>query len=172
MIGNIFTSSESAPWFRFIQIKPFGPNHFINGLSITGNIFKHTGGGTIERMDLVDESIGVLNPNKFQNITVTGNTYNNVDARTTNPVTVEMEEVTANALWSFDFAPYLPFGGKARRVVALLPQNEIKSSTNVGIYTMPYAVCSLGTNGTEINLHWSQAVKGKAHVTVRTDNQA
>lgn len=172
VIGNIFTSSESAPWFRFIQIKPFGPNHFINGLSITGNIFKHTGGGTIERMDLVDESIGVLNPNKFQNITVTGNTYNNVDARTTNPVTVEMEEVTANALWSFDFAPYLPFGGKARRVVALLPQNEIKSSTNVGIYTMPYAVCSLGTNGTEINLHWSQAVKGKAHVTVRTDNQA
>ena len=172
VIGNIFTSSESAPWFRFIQIKPFGPNHFINGLSITGNIFKHTGGGTIERMDLVDESIGVLNPNKFQNITVTGNTYNNVDARTTNPVTVEMEEVTANALWSFDFAPYLPFGGKARRVVALLPQNEIKSSTNVGIYTMPYAVSSLGTNGTEINLHWSQAVKGKAHVTVWTDNQA
>jgi len=167
--GNIFTSSNSAPWFRFLQIKPHGANHFINGLVVTGNIFKHTGGGTLERFDLVDDSIAGLEVQKFQNITIEGNTYNNIDQRTINPVTLEMEEASATKLWGHDFAEYMPFGGKARHVVAIMPHNEIKNASGGGVYTLPYAVPSLGTNGTEIKLHWSEDVAGKAYVTVRTD---
>jgi len=59
--------------------------------------------------------------------------------------------------------------GKARHVVAIMPHNEIKNASGGGVYTLPYAVPSLGTNGTEIKLHWSEDVAGKAYVTVRTD---
>jgi len=171
VVGNIFTSSGSAPWFRFITIKPHGPNHFINGLVISGNIFKHTGGGTLERVEAVDASIAGLEANKFQNITVAGNTYNNIDQRTINPVTVELEENSATKLWGYDFAEFLPFGGKARHVTGLAPHNEIKDGSGAGVYTYPYAVPSLGTDGTEIKLHWSDPVTGKIYTTVRTDTQ-
>lgn len=172
IVGNIFTSSGSAPWFRFIQIKPYGPNHFINGLSITGNVFKHTGGGTLERVELADDSIAPLLTNKFQNITVDGNSFNNFDQRTINPVTVELDQASADDIWSYDFGEFMPFGGKARHVVAVMPHNEIKTSSGTGVYTLPYAVPALGSSETEIKLHWSTAVKGKAYVTVRTDGMS
>jgi len=167
--GNIFTSSDSVAWFRFIQIKPHGPNHYINGLVITGNLFKHTGGGSIERFDLADDSIAPLLTNKFKNITVDANTYNNVNQRTINPVTVEFQELSATKLWGFDFAQYMPFGGRARHVSSVLPHNVITNGAGQGVYTTPFAVGSLGVNGTEVRLHWSEPVKGQVLVTARTD---
>ena len=67
-------------------------------------------------------------------------------------------------------APHLPFRGQARKVVGIAAQNEIKNSLNTGVSTMPYVVKNLGTEGTEIKLHWTETVKGKVQVTVRADN--
>lgn len=167
--GNDFTSSGSAAWFRFVTIKPFGPNHYINGLNITGNVFKHTGGGSLERVEGVDDSIAPLDATKFRNVLIQGNTFNNVDQRMESPVTAEMSEASAIKAWQADFAEFLPFGGMARRVVGIMPHNEIKTAADIGVYTQPYAVPGLGATGTEIKIHWSEAVKGTIYTTVRVD---
>jgi len=166
--GNIFFAGQAPVWFRFLRIKPYGSGHYINGLNISGNTFKHSG-GTIARVEEVDSSIAPLNPDKFLNLRVEGNTFNNVTARIFNPVTHKMTQSTPSVTWSADLAATLPFGGKARRVVGLMAHNQIKSSAGSGVYTMPYVVSSLGVNGTEIKLHWSEAVQGEVYATVRAD---
>jgi len=166
--GNIFFAGQAPVWFRFLRIKPYGSGHYINGLNISGNTFKHSG-GTIARVEEVDSSIAPLNPDKFLNLRVEGNTFNNVTARIFNPVTHTMTQGTPSVTWSADLAQTLPFGGKARRVVAMMAHNQIKSSAGSGVYTMPYVVSSLGVNGTEIKLHWSEAVQGEVYATVRAD---
>jgi len=166
--GNIFYAGQAPAWFRFIRVKPYGTGHYINGLSISGNTFKSSG-GSLDRVDEVDTSIASLDPNKFLNIAVSGNTFNNVTDRIFNPVTYEMNQSSASVTWTGDLAQHLPFGGVARKVVAVMAHNEIKTASGSGVYTMPYAVANLGANGTEIRLHWSEAVKGKVYATVRTD---
>jgi hypothetical protein len=167
--GNIFTSSESASWVRFILIRPYGPNHYLNGVNISGNVFKHTGGGSLERVDGVDQSIGSMDAQKYRNVTMIGNSFHNIDNRMENPVTVEIDENGVEKTWSADLAEYLPFGGEARRVLSVMPYNQIKDGSGSGVYTMPYSVGGLGPDGTEIKLHWSEPVTGKVYVTVQTD---
>ncbi|NOX40324.1 MAG: right-handed parallel beta-helix repeat-containing protein [Alphaproteobacteria bacterium] len=170
IIGNIFMSNGSASWFRFIQIKPHGVGHFINGLNVSGNTFKHINGGTIDRVEAVDASIAPMDASKFRNLIWEGNTYNNVVNRTFNPVTIPMEELTTTQTWPANLSAYLPFGGKARHVVSVMAENKIKTAANLGVYTVPYAVTRLGATGSEIMLHWSEPVKGKVYTTVRVDN--
>ena len=166
--GNIFYAGQAPSWFRFIRIRPYGAGHYINGLTITGNTFKHFG-GVLDRVDEVDASIAPLLADRFLNIRVEGNTFNNVSAEMMNPVTQEINQLTASLAWSADLAPSLPFSGKARRVVGVLAHNQINSATGSGVYTAPYAVPNLGPNGTEIKLHWSEPVSGKVYATVRAD---
>ncbi len=170
IIGNAFTSGGSASWFRFIKIRPFGTGHFINGLNVSGNVFKHLGGGTIDRVEEVDDSIAPLETGSFRNLVWQGNAYNSVAERAFNPVTIKMEETSATNNWNADLAEYLPFGGEARQVVAVVPNGKIKNSGNSAVYTMPYSETNQGANGSEINLRWSEAVKGKVYTTVRVDN--
>ncbi|MFT7524285.1 MAG: hypothetical protein ACI92A_002154, partial [Candidatus Paceibacteria bacterium] len=167
--GNIFFSSNAPAWFRFMRLKPFGSGHYINGLNISGNTFKASN-GNLERVEETDTSFGTLLQDSFRNITVQGNTYNNIEDRMYNPAIVEIEFTASNNEWLADMEQYLPFGGKARRVVGVMAHNQIENDAGTKIYTMPYAVAGLGTNGTEIKLHWSEAVKGKVYATVRVDN--
>ena len=169
IVGNIFMSSGSASWLHFIQIKPYGVGHYINGFNVTGNTFKHVGGGTLDKVDGVDSSIASLDPNLFRNLNWSGNTYNNIVNRTFNPVTIEVEELTPAQTWTGDFIAHLPFDGKARNVLSVMAENKIKNGSNTGIYTQPYAVTNQGPTGAEVILHWSEAVKGKVNVTVRAD---
>ena len=53
MQNNIFFCTNAAPWFTFFVLKPFGPGHFIHGLTVTGNAFKSVNGG-IDRAEQVD----------------------------------------------------------------------------------------------------------------------
>ena len=167
--GNIFFSSQAPTGSRYIWIKPHGSGHYINGLNISGNTFKHTGGGSMERIDGVDDSIAPLATGSFQNIVVEANSFNNIDNRTQNPVTMEIEELAPTREWLADAGPYLPFEGRARWVTGVLAHNQIRNAAGTGVYTMPYAVPQLGVNGTEIKLHWSEPVSGKVYATVRAD---
>ncbi len=166
--GNIFFSGQAPAWFRFIRIKPYGTGHYINGLNISGNTFKQSG-TAIDRVEEVDTTIAPLNPDKFLNIKVEGNTFNNVTNRIFNPLTYEVNQITPSVTWAADLVQHLPFGGHARRVTGVLAHNQIKTGGGGGVYTMPYAVANLGLNGTEIKLHWSEAVAGQVYVTARTD---
>ncbi len=167
--GNIFFAGQAPAWFRFVRIKPYGAGHYINGLNIEGNTFKHTG-GAIDRVEEVDSSIAPLDATRYQNLRVAGNTFNSVTARIYNPVTIELRQTGASATWSADLAGQLPFGAQARHVIGVATHNLVKNGTGGGVYTQPYSVARLGPQGTEIRLHWSEAVSGSAYVTVRGDN--
>ncbi|MDQ7079962.1 MAG: glycosyl hydrolase family 28-related protein [Paracoccaceae bacterium] len=169
--GNIFFSGQSPAWFRFIRIKPYGQGHYINGLSVVGNTFKHTG-GRIDRVDEVDTSIAPLDPTRYRNLRVSGNSFNGITARIRNPVTVEMSQSGASAAWGLDLVQELPFSAQARHVTNVATHNPVTNAAGNGIYGLPYSVSRLGINGTEIKLHWSEPVSGAAYVTVRADNLA
>ncbi len=168
--SNNFYSSGSAAWFRFIQIKPYGTNHYINGVNISGNVFKHAGGGTLQRVEAVDASIAPLDMGLARNILVAGNTFNSIDDRSYNPVTLDSSEATTSATWTVDFSKYLPFGGYAREVMSVVPEGKIKNASSVGVFTQPYALVRKGVNENQIELKWSEAVTGKVQVTARMDN--
>lgn len=167
--GNIFYGSNAPNWFSFLRLKPCGTGHYVNGLSVTGNTFRHSG-GTLARVETLDDSIAGLDFDKFLNIIFEGNTFNNIDNRTFNPVTIEVSQSNAATPWDGDFAGYLPFGGQARKVVSIAAHNQIDNAANQKVFTMPYAVSNLGATGSLVRLHWSEPVKGKVYVTARVDN--
>ena len=168
--GNQFTSSDTASWFRWFSIKPHGKGHFINGLNISGNVFKAFSGPILGRVDGVDTSIAPLLPQKFRNMTMIGNTFTGVDDTFMNPATMEVSRTSAGAGWRTGIPNYLPFEAEARYVVAAMPDGQMLSSSNTPVYTQPYFEDSVGNNGQSFYLNWSQAVKGKVRVTVRCDD--
>ncbi len=168
--GNHFTSAGSASWFRWISIKPHGTGHFINGLNISGNVFKAFSGPNLGRVESVDSSIAPLLPDKFRNITVIGNTFTGVDEHMMNPVTLEVSRTTVGAGWRTGIGNYMPFDAKARYVVAAMPDGQMLSSSNTPVYTQPYFEGGVGPGGQSFDLKWSQPLKGKVRVTVRCDD--
>ncbi len=167
---NIFTSIDSATWFAFIVVRPYGTDHFINGLNISGNTFKHTGGGSIDRVDKVDASIAPLDMTRARNVMVIGNTFTNIVDRISNPVTLSVSEAGATNTWEVELATYLPFGGRARTVAGVVPIGKIKNGSNAGVYTLPYATVNQGPNASKIKLNWSEPVTGTIELTARMDN--
>ena len=49
--SNVFLSQSTAPSFNFLIVKPYGPGHFINGLTVTG---------VVGRVFLVNAALAVL----------------------------------------------------------------------------------------------------------------
>ena len=168
--GNHFTSSGSASWFAWIQIKPHGTGHFINGLNISGNVFKAFSGPNLDRVDQVDTSIATLDATKYRNITIQGNTFNNIDNPFMNPVPLKVEETASSNSWRTDVAKYLPFQANARFVMSLVPESPIKNAGGTKVYTQPYFEGSKGTNKNEFDIKWSEAVNGKVRCTLRCDD--
>lgn len=167
--GNIFTSDGSVSSFSFIQIKPYGSGHFVNGFNLTGNTFKHINGGSLDRVDKVDTSFAVLDTGRFRNITVSGNTFHAISTWVENPVTKEVVQSGNATVWSVDLVDHLIFGGRARNVVGCVPEGAITGASGT-VYSQPYSAVEKGVNKSEIELHWSEAVSGKVQVTVRVDN--
>ncbi|MGR3573081.1 right-handed parallel beta-helix repeat-containing protein [Brevirhabdus sp.] len=167
--GNIFTVNDVSPWFNWFVIKPFGPGHYIQGLNISGNVFKAIN-GSITRVDKVDESLAPLDASRHRNIVVEGNTFNSIDQIISNPVTLPFEQETASDRWTVDFAGYLPFSGECRTVQSVVLRNPIRNASNVKVFPGHYVETQMGTLRTKVHLNWSQAVKGKAWVTARADN--
>ena len=167
--GNIFTVNGVAPWFRWLVIKPFGPGQFVNGLNISGNVFR-TINGQIERVELVDTSLAGLEFGLFRNITVQGNAFNGVQQIMQNPVTLRHDQNTAQGAWTISPGPFLPFGGWARNVTAVVPRGEITGPDGTRRSDMPYATVQIGPENNQIRLNWAQAAQGSVLVTVRVDN--
>jgi len=91
--GNIFYGSHAPSWFTFINIKPHGAGHVINGLNISNNTFQHSS-GSLDRIDYVDDSIAPLDATGFRNIVIEGNTFNNIDKRIFNPMQIEISQAS------------------------------------------------------------------------------
>ena len=169
IIGNIFTSARSGPWFRFLVVKPYGPGHFINGLTVTGNTFKALD-GAIDRVDAVDDSIAPLDVSRMRNVEWTGNTYHSIGQWTASPMMLQFTESSPVQTWTCDFDGWMPFGGLLRNVTGVVPVGPLRNASNVREYVTSYSEVMRGTNGTEAWLTWPLAVSGRINVVGRVDN--
>jgi len=169
IVGNIFMASNVGAWFRSIVVKPYGSGHFLQGFNISGNVFKSVG-GNIDRVEVVDSSIAPLDMTRTRNVIVEGNAFNGITQIMQNPVSLDFSINTAQSVWTLEFGPFLPFGGRARKLQALTFTGAIRNSGNVIQSAFPYAADGQGPNGTEIRLTWPTASAGKVQATARMDN--
>ena len=167
--GNIFFATGSAPWMNFITIKPYGSGHFINGLTVTDNLFKKTGGQQLDAVEGVDTTLGTLNPGRTSDLLFTGNTYHGIVKRTENPVTVRHVEGTASTTWNVELSDVAPFGSEVRAGLSFLADGPLRSSSNVIVHLTPYAEPGQGPGGRTLQMRWPQPVRGAAQITARFD---
>lgn len=167
--GNIFTCNDVASWFSWLVIKPYGPGHFIQGLSVQGNTFKSLN-GFIDRIEQVDNSIASLDFGRTRNVNFVGNTYNGVSDMAINPAVLEFEQTSGATNWSLDVSSYLPFGGWSRTVEAVVVEGKATNNSGDTVWAMPYVTPNHGSNNNLVQLTWPEATKGKVQVTVRMDH--
>lgn len=166
---NTFLSSYVAPWFTFIVIKPYGSGHYINGMSVTGNVFRDIG-GTIDRVESIDTSFADLDYNRIRNVTFSGNLFNQVDNPASNPLLLKHEESTVASTWNVVCSPNLPFGGWAQTVESVVANGKIVNASNATHFAVPYIGNKQGANNDEIKLTWSEPVSGEVVMKVRMDD--
>lgn len=167
--GNIFMSIDSAEWFSYIVVKPYGAGHFIQGLSVQGNTFKAIN-GWIDRIEKVDTTFATLDNSRMRNIIFEGNTFNAISDPCFNPVSLEFTQSTASTNWTLDPSSYLPFGGWARTVESMVFVGPLTDSSDDAVGTIPYATPNSGSNSDQVGLTFPQATKGKVRLNVRMDN--
>ena len=167
--GNTFLSQSTAPWFTFITVKPYGPGHIINGLTVTGNTFRLID-GNIDRVEGIDTSFADMNYNGFRNITFEGNTFSNVNTPVANPLVMHHNENSPAATWVVEPAPKLPFEAFAQVVESVIPTGAIQDGSGSLHFGIPYYQAKQGPNSDQINLKWGTAVEGSVTLRVRIDD--
>ena len=167
--GNIFTANNVAPWFRWIVLKPHGTGHFIQGLNISGNVFR-TVNSSIDRVEHVDTSFATLDFGRTRNLTVQGNAFNGVAQIMQNPVTIRHQQNTAATIWTVGSAGFLPFGAWARRVQALVFDGPVNGPGSEVRTEQPYTLSEVGPDRDQVQIVWQSAARGRADVTIRADN--
>lgn len=166
--NNVFVCTDTADWFSFIVVKPYGSNHGLTGLNVTGNTFRGFK-GQIQRVDRIDTSFADLDKAKMRDINVSGNTFHNVQTKIENPALVTHTQNTLASTWRVSGAPSLPFGATAKRIASVQPEGKIKTSANVAQYMLPYSEPAKGLNRDEFDLIWEKPVTGTVNVMVRVD---
>lgn len=167
--GNIFTVSDVAPWFSWIVVKPYGSGHFIQGLNVSGNVFKALN-GSIDRVETVDTTFATLDNARMRNIRIEGNSFNSISQVIANPVSLQHDQVTPATVWTTNPGPFLPFGGWARNVEAVVAEGMISGPAGERRSDMPYVAVEQGATKQAVTLNWLAASKGKVTLRVRMDN--
>lgn len=167
--GNIFTTSDVAPWFTWIVVKPYGAGHYIHGFSVTGNVFRALG-GSVDRVESVDSTFAGLDFGRFRNIVFAANTFTSVNNVAVNPVSILHSQATAAQTWVIEGAPYMPFGGRVRNVEAVCPEGKLTDANGSAVFEFPYAEPEKGAAKTQVNLVFKTACKGSVRAILRTDN--
>lgn len=167
--GNNFTMLGAGPAARFIVITPRGTGHSVAGLVVTGNVFR-AASGNIDRVEAVNSSFASFAVQNYRNLVFEGNAFNGVAQVTMSPLIVEHTQSTASDTWVVAGTGYMPFGGRARNVTAMVAEGAITNSANAAQFVMPYALVEQGTAGQSAHLKWPTAVKGRMQVTLRCDN--
>ncbi|MEM6579198.1 MAG: right-handed parallel beta-helix repeat-containing protein, partial [Pseudomonadota bacterium] len=167
--GNVFLGQSSAPSFNFLIVKPYGPGHFIDGLTVTGNTIRLTD-GEIDRFEGVDSSFATFDFDRFRNIRFTDNAYFNVLTQVENPLVMRHTEASAQASWLVTPAPRLPFGAWAQTVESVMPEGPIRDTADQPYHGIPYYEAQDGPNRDQILLRWEAPVSGTVTMRVRIDD--
>ncbi len=167
--GNTCVCINVAPWFTWLSIKPYGPGHFIQGLSVTNNVFKSLN-GSVDRIEKIDTSFADIDRSRVRNVVFEANMFNAINDISQNPVMVEVNQSTAQSVWTVDASEYLPFGGWARNVQSLIAEGMVRDGAGARIEAMPYVAVEQGAAKNQITVNWPEAAKGRLQVTLRMDN--
>ncbi|OWY16194.1 hypothetical protein B6V73_13510 [Thioclava sp. JM3] len=167
--GNTCVCINVAPWFTWLSIKPYGPGHFIQGLSVTNNVFKSLN-GSVDRIEKIDRSFADIDRSRVRNVVFEGNMFNGIKEISQNPVMVEVNQSAAQTVWTADASEYLPFAGWARNVQGLIAEGMVRDSSGARIDAMPYVAVEQGAAKNQITVNWPEAAKGRLQVTLRMDN--
>ncbi|WP_309663470.1 glycosyl hydrolase family 28-related protein [Tabrizicola sp.] len=168
VVGNIFIASGVTSAFRWVVVKPYGPGHFLNGFSMTGNSFR-VFGTVIDRVEMVDTSIATMDFTRSRNVRVEGNSFNQVSQPIMNPIVVSHTQNTAADTWNVSAAGFIPFDGRIRMLESAMPEGTISNGANAARYVFPNALVGTGAGFNEAQLRWGEAVKGKVVVSMRMD---
>jgi len=166
--GNVFLASDMVPWFTYITVKPHGPGHFLDGVTVTGNTFRAI--GSIDRVESVDTSFADLDHDRVGNITFAENSFHNVDIHAQSPLVMAHVEESAAATWVVTPAPRLPFGAWAQVVDSVLPEGALQDGSGNPVHAAPWFEARQGPERDRINLHWPEAVSGRVILRVRIDD--
>ena len=166
---NTFIVSHVAPWFNWLVIKPMGPGHFVNGLTVTGNAFRVIG-DEIDRVEKVDTSFADLDYNRFYNVTFRDNTFNNVAKPVASPVVIEHTEASPSQAWDVNAAGKLPFDAWAQVVESVIAEGPVRNASGAVHYGAPYYLAKQGPNNDRITLRWEEPVEGTVMIKLRIDD--
>ncbi len=167
--GNTFLCSHTVPGFAWLVVKPYGTGHFIQGLTVMGNVFKSSV-GRITRVDRVDTTIADLAYGGMRNIKFEGNSFTGIDVTTANPVTINHVQNTAAAKWVLPTNATLPFNGWALKVDSMIAESAITSAAGARVSDMPFVGVREGTGQDRVALNWAAPAKGAVALRVRMDN--
>jgi hypothetical protein len=166
--GNIFTSNDSATWFSFIVVKPYGPGHFINGLSVVSNVFRALN-GNIDRVEKVDTTYADLDYTRMRNVSFIANSFYNIGVPVANPLTVRHTQSTRSRTWTLNSEERLPFRGRAMVVESVVPEGRLVNASNGSVYDAPYVETGIGSGGRQFRVIFGTEVSGKVRAIVRMD---
>ncbi|MGX0876336.1 hypothetical protein ACSSV4_001013 [Roseovarius sp. MBR-154] len=166
--GNVFLASDMAPWFTFITVKPHGPGHFLDGMTVTGNTFRAI--GTLDRVETVDTSFADLDFDRVRGITFAENSFHNITIQAASPLVMAHTQTSASETWVVEPAPRLPFGAWAQTVESILPEGPLRDPGGDVSYVTAYVETRQGPENDRINLRWPGPVSGKVVLRLRIDD--
>lgn len=166
--GNIFIASNVAPWFNWIVVKPYGAGHFLNGFTVTGNVFR-TFNGNIDRVEHVDTTFADLDRAKMRNVTFQGNVYHGVNQQVHNPISVTHTQATLDRIWVADSGTVLPFLGFARVIESVVPEGRLSNAANLAVYEAPWTEAEFGTAKRQYRVIFATPVTGTVRCQIRMD---
>lgn len=167
--GNFFLCSNVGSGFRFFRIKPFGEGHFIQGLQVSGNVFR-TLNGWIDRVEEIDTTHAGLRFERFRNVIWENNAYNGISTPAESPLVLRHDQNTAGNNWIIDTGGKLPFEGWARTVAGFAMEGAPNGPGDEVRTGMPYAVPQQGPGNDRVRLTWPSATRGRVVMTIRVDN--
>lgn len=166
--NNVMLSSDCAPWFSHIVVKPYGTGHYINGLNVSGNTFRCVG-AYINRVERVDTSYAPLELDKMRSVSFIGNTYHNIEYGAKNPLRVDHDQNSHDDVWEVDTDNRLPFNGYAMGVEGLVTTTRPRDASNVSKYHMPYTQSQQGSGKDRVNVVWPEPMRGDVTLSIRMD---
>jgi hypothetical protein len=167
--GNFFFCIDVAPWFNWLVIKPYGAGHFIDGLAVTGNVFRAIN-GNITRIEGIDTTYANLDFSKMRNITFAGNTFNGIDEEVRNPASLTHTQSSRDRIWTATSEPWLPFRGWARAVESVTPIGRLNNAAGDAVYEAPYVEVEHGSTNRQFRMIFGTPVSGRVRAVVRMDN--
>ena len=167
--GNHFVCINVNAGFNFIVIKPYGPGHFLHGLSVISNVFR-TFQGNINRIEAIDTTYADLDFGRTRQVSFIGNVYHGINDEVFNPAYLSHTQSTPSNQWIATTAPSLPFLGRARYIESVTADGPLQTAGGQVVNQSPFADNNYGSDMRNVRFVFDQALRGTIRYVARMDN--